>query len=566
MVSSVGSTDIVNALGSGSGMDIKSLAANLTNAAKAPQQAIIDTQKTALTAKVSSVGKILSTVSSFASSITQLGDPNTFQRSPTSSDPSKVTMAFTGKSAPSTFSGNVQVNSLSTASKALFPPMTSLNTSLLGTDAGKSFNLSWTNGAGATQKTSIDLAKFNTLPTLRDEINKITGFSATILKGGTVAAPQYYLSVQHGSGASSAFTSTVTVNDSIGRPLLDGAGQPMLASTGFTANAIDGYQTVAGTDASITIDGVPVTSATNNFDSVLPGVSITAVAPTGGSSVALGSQVNGDGLTNAMATLVSGFNTMITNIKAETVYDPNPAKKGGLANESSASRLLDELRRFTTQSITGYDGKSHTLAELGVATNKDGTLTVDNVAFAKVLRATPEVAEAVLASKRSIDDSRLSLNSVSKTAQPGLYTIAKKDASTWTINGEAATLANGLLTAGKGTKADGIVITLPSNVSGSAVVGYSTNLNFSKGLVERFTDMLANVQSSSSPLQSASKNATTQLDAIAIKQSDLDDKMTKIQQNYVTQFASMQAILNGNQSTQTSLTSFMTAWTNGLKA
>jgi flagellar hook-associated protein 2 len=476
-------------------------------------------------------------------------------------------MAFTGKSAPSTFSGNVQVNSLSTASKALFPPMTSLNTTLLGTDAGRSFNLSWTNGAGATQKSSIDLAKFNTLPTLRDEINKITGFSATILKGGTVAAPQYYLSVQHGSGASSAFTSTVTVNDSLGHPLLDGAGQPMLASgNGFTANASDGYQTVAGTDASITIDGVSVTSATNNFDSVLPGVSITAVASTGGSSVALGSQVNGDGLTNAMATLVSGFNTMITNIKAETIYDPNPAKKGGLANDSSASRLLDELRRFTTQSISGYDGKSHTLAELGVSTNKDGTLSVDNVAFAKVLRATPEVAEAVLASKRSIDDSRLSLNSVSKTAQPGLYAIAKKDASTWTINGEAATLANGLLTASKGTTADGIVITLPSNVSGSAVVGYSTNLNFSKGLVERFSDMLANVQSSSSPLQSASKNATTQLDAIATKQSDLDEKMAKIQQNYVTQFASMQAILNGNQSTQTSLTSFMTAWTNGLKA
>ena len=394
-------TSIINALGVGSGIDIQSLATNLTNASKAPEQSILDNQKTALTATVSSVGKVLSTVTSFSSSIKSIGDPNTFQRTPTSSDSSKVTIAFTGTSVPSTFSGNVNVNALATGSKALFPPITDLSTNLLGSDVGRSFNLAYTNAAGTQTTSSIDLAKFNTLPTLRDEINKISGFTATILQGGTAAAPQYYLSVQHGSGAASAFTSTVTVNDASGQPVLNG-GQPTPATgTGLTTDTNTGFQSVTGTDASITVDGVPVTSATNSFDNVLPGVSITAVAPTNGTSVALGSQVNSDGLTTALATLVSGFNAMITTIQGETTYSSDPTKRGGLANSTAADQLINQLRQFTTQPISGYDGSTHTLSELGISTNRDGTLSVDNTAFATVLRNTPQIAEAVLASKRS---------------------------------------------------------------------------------------------------------------------------------------------------------------------
>ena len=558
-------TSIINALGVGSGIDIQSLATNLTNASKAPEQSILDSKKTALTATVSSVGKVLSTVTSFSTSIKSIGDPNTFQRTPTSSDASKVTLTFTGTSVPSTFNGNVDVNSLASGSKALFPPMTSLSSSLLGSDAGRSLNIAWKNGAGVSQTSSIDLSKFNTLPTLRDEINKITGFNATILEGGTPSAPQYYLSVQHGSGAASAFTSTVTVNDANGQPVLTG-GQPTPATgAGLTTNQTAGYQAIAGTDASITVDGVPVTSATNNFNNVLPGVSITAIAPTNGTPVTLGSQVNSDGLTTALATLVSGFNAMITTIQTETAYNSDPTKKGGLANDAAADALLNQLRQFTTQPISGYDGSTHTLSELGISTNRDGTLSVDNTAFATILRNSPEIAEAVLASKRSIDDSRLSLNSVSPTAQSGVFAIAKKDANTWTVNGQGATLANGRLTPNKGTTAEGLVINLPASVSASASVGYSTNLNFSKGLLERFSDMLAAVQATTSSLQSASTNANKQLTELVTKQADLDTKFTTIQQNYVTQFSAMQSILTDNKSTQSSLTNFMTAWSSSLK-
>jgi flagellar hook-associated protein 2 len=554
-------------MGAGSGIDIQSLATNLTNATKAPQQSILDTQKTALTAKVSSVGKILSTVTSFAGSITQIGDPKTFQRTPTSSDPTKVTIAFTGSSVPSTFSGNIAVNNLASASKALFPPVTDLNASLLGsTDKGRSLNLAWTDSTGAAKTSAIDMSKINTLPTLCDEINKVSGFTATILQGGTAAAPQYYLSVEHGTGAASTFTSSITVNDMSGQPVLDANGNKTPATAGGLTTTSAAFQSVNGVDASITVDGVSISSANNTFSTILPDVTITAVAPTSGATVNVSSQVNSDGLTNAMATLVSGFNAMMTGIQAETAYNTDPTKKGGLSADSSARMLLDQLRQFTTQPLTGYDGKTHTLTELGISTNKDGTITLDNTAFAKMLQNSPDVVEAVLASKRSVDDSRLKLSTASATAQSGVYAIKKVDDTTWTVNGQAATLVNGLLKPAAGTAADGLVISVPATMSSTAAAGYTTNLNFSKGLLERFSDMLTAVQATNAPLQNITTDANKQLTDLATKQSDLDDKMTTMQKNYVTQFSAMQSILSSNKSTQSSLTDFMTSWSNSLKA
>jgi flagellar hook-associated protein 2 len=183
-----------------------------------------------------------------------------------------------------------------------------------------------------------------------------------------------------------------------------------------------------------------------------------------------------------------------------------------------------------------------------------------------MLHNSPDVVEAVLASKRSVDDSRLKLSTASATAQSGVYAIKKVDDTTWTVNGQAATLVNGLLKPAAGTAADGLVISVPATMSSTAAAGYTTNLNFSKGLLERFSDMLTAVQATNAPLQNITTDANKQLTDLATKQSDLNDKMTTMQKNYVTQFSAMQSILSSNKSTQSSLTDFMTSWSNSLKA
>ena len=74
--------DIVNALNAGAGIDIKTLAKNLTDTVRVPQQAAIDNRKSALNAKISSVGKIMSVVNTFSSAMTAVGNPSPPATSP----------------------------------------------------------------------------------------------------------------------------------------------------------------------------------------------------------------------------------------------------------------------------------------------------------------------------------------------------------------------------------------------------------------------------------------------------------------------------------------------------
>ena len=575
---------IITALNAGNGMDITALATNLTAATKAPEQSIIDTKKTALNAQVSSIGKIMTTVDSFLTSLTSLGDPNTFQRSPQTSDSSKLTVEFMNGTVPAAFTNAVSVKSLATESSIRFPPVASLDASLLGSNAIRTLTLNSV-PAGSTPLASIDLSVTNTLPKLRDAINNISGMTASIVQGGTATSPEYYLTVKHGTGTANRFTASVTTGDAsltTAPAVTDANGNiTTAANAGLTvdttaADATARYNETQGSDASILVDGVPVSSATNKFDNVIPGVSLTAVGATGvlnadgtissDTPVTVSSTTNTDSLTNALSTLVSGFNTIIQTVNTETAIDIDPKKRGGLANDTAAKLLLNQLRSFTTQPIAGYDDKIRSFSDLGISTNKDGTLSLDAKAFATKLKTDPSGVEAILASKRLASDSRLKLGVTSANTPTGVYTIQKGDATNWTINNKSAVLNIGILSGSVGSGAEGLSILIPPEVSSAAAIGYSTKIYYSKGIVERFSDMLTSLKDSQSQLQSETTNATAALKNLDADQASLDTRMTAVQQRYMTQFTAMQTLLNQSKDTQSSLTNFMTAWTAGLKS
>ena len=547
--------DILNTLNAGSGVDIKTLAKNLTDTVRVPQQLAIDNRKLSSSAKISSVGKIMSVVEQFSSAATAIGNPQTFQRNPSSSDPTKITMEFTGGSTASTFSGKVAVNQLASETSILFPPLTSLSTNLAGSDANRTLKLiSGTAGSPGSELATIDLKTVNTLPALRDRINQIAGFEATIITGGTTSSPSYYIGVKGKAGESNRFFASVTTN-------VDGITNNA-SGTGLVANGAEVIR--QGTDAVISVDGVQITSGTNIFNDVLPNVTITAKAVTN-ADVTLSSTYNTVGLSNAMATLVSGYNLMLETIKTETAFNIDPKKRGGLANNASTNGLVSELRRFTTQSIAGFNDGVHTLASLGVRTNRDGSLKLDETAFATALKQTPEIVEAVLASKQQITDSRLSI--ISATGVPtGKYQISKDDTGQWKINDSFATLSTGKLTGKAGTSSEGLIISLPPGVEIAAPAGYSTALYYSKGILERFNDMLKSLKDSQSSIQLVSTNATKAISDISLEQTKFDAKMKLIEDRYLKQFSQMNSAVSAGNNTRSALTTFIDSWTAGLKA
>ena len=518
---------------------------------------------------------------------------------------------------------------------------------------------------------SMDLSSTDTLVTVRDKINTISGMTATIVQGGTDTSPLYYLSVKSATGAINDFYADVTAV---------GSTTPLdAADTSNLDPAVDGllgnyYTSVsAGQDAKISIDGVSISSSTNVFSKAIPGVTITAVAPTDANTpVTISSQTNTTALTAAINSLVTGYNQVISAMTTEMAYNSTDnSKSGGLANNPIARTLMEQLRSFTTQAIQGYDSSSHTLADIGVKTNLDGTLTLDQTAFTSALTTNPDMVAAVLASKQSVSDSRLLPGKIDSTAQAGVYTIKKEtvlpqvtttagtpnsyetaavsfnglaaggyvtlggltftatsamtasqvaaafanlsaNATTgpstglgtytgtlsnwstgdtsgsnltftasvygdvsdlsvagtslgWTINGEPATLDGMTLTAGATSKAAGISVLIPTDLSAAASDGFTATLNYSKGILERFNAMIDDATGTSSALQTLSDDDTKSLSDLDTKQTDLDNRMEAIRQRYLTQFTQVQTLLTQADSTKNSLTDFQTAWSNSLK-
>ena len=330
---------------------------------------------------------------------------------------------------------------------------------------------------------SMDLSSADTLVTVRDKINTISGMTATIVQGGTDASPLYYLSVKSATGETNNFYADVTAVG--GTTPLDGADTSNLdpSADGLLGNY---YTSLSlGQDAKISIDGVSISSSNNVFDKAIPGVTITAVAPTSANApVTIKSETNTTALTAAINSLVTGYNQVIATMTSEMAYNATDnTKSGGLANNAIARTLMEQLRSFTTQQIQGYDNSTYTLADIGVQTNRDGTLTLDQAAFNTALTSKPDMVAAVMASKQSLSDSRLLPGKIDSTAKAGVYTIKKETVlpqvktTAGTDNSyETAAVSFTDLAAGGYVTLGGLTFTATSAMSGTQVAAAFSNL------------------------------------------------------------------------------------------
>jgi flagellar hook-associated protein 2 len=332
---------------------------------------------------------------------------------------------------------------------------------------------------------SVDMTSTSndTLLTLRDKINAVSGMTATIVQGGTDAAPLYYLSVKSGLGVVNNFYADVTnIGSTVPRDAVD-TSNSVPATDGLLGNY---YSTVTeGQDAKINVDGVSITSSTNTFDKAIPNVIVTTIASTNGNPVKISSQTNTTALTNAISSLVNGYNQVITTMSSEMNYNmSDPTQNGGLANNAIARTLIGQLRNFTTQSIAGYDSGSHTLADIGVKTNRDGTLTLDSATFSTVLSSNPDLVAAVLASKQSVSDSRLAPGGISSTAKTGVYTVNKQVLPPTVVNTSAVSGSNATaavqfysLKSGDNITIGGLTFTSSTDLTASDVAAAYANLS-----------------------------------------------------------------------------------------
>jgi flagellar hook-associated protein 2 len=382
--SGINGAAIVNNLTGGT-MDVQSLAQSLTDAERAPQQALLDNKLTAANARISSIGKITSSANTLKSGLAAFGDPKGLPFQPASTNPNIASFTFKPYYPPSKIDMSFEVKSLCSGNQVTLGPI-GANDKPGGTSAITP-TLALYDKDGNTVQT-LDMSG-KTLEEVRDSINKISGFGATILNNGT----QRYLSISKGTGADNNFS--VGIYDDVDKTKAPLAG-------GLQADNANRPKST-GQDAEIVSGNVHYFSATNQFSKLISNITInvTDVTPAG-QTVQIVTSSDPSTSVSALRSLVDNYNKLITTIHSEIKYDPDITKRGGLANDFVSKSLLNQLRQLTTSSISVPGGGTVSLAQIGVKTKMDGTLEINETLLSKTIVQNPDMINYAMGSTDSV--------------------------------------------------------------------------------------------------------------------------------------------------------------------
>jgi len=343
-MSSIGGIDIsslLSALGSSSsGINVTSAVDSAISALSIPELEWEQEQVT-LQSNTAGINQIQTDVNSLQTALQALGNPAgaIASMTATSSDSSVVSAS----AAPGTAAGSHVIVVKNVATTA-----------------------SWYSDSVATSSTALGAGSFT--------LQVGTGTATTIPIGnGTDTLDQLasYINTQN-----LGVTASV-INDSSGSRLAIVSNSSGSAN-GITISAASGLtftQAAAGQDASLTVDGIPIDSASNTIAGAIPGLTLNVLGAAPTEQVTVSVAPNATQAAQAINSFVSAYNTAIGDVNTQyTVSASN--QEGPLAGDTTVQMLQNSLL-----SIASYSGGGNgvsTLADLGISMNKDGTLTVDS--------------------------------------------------------------------------------------------------------------------------------------------------------------------------------------------
>ncbi|WP_313290154.1 flagellar filament capping protein FliD [Stutzerimonas nitrititolerans] len=348
--------------GIGSGMDIDAMVGALVAAEKAPKEAQLNRLETATTTKISALGTLRTALSSFQTALKGLNDIKLFENRSAKSSNTDLLTATASKTAQSgTYS--VKVEQLATGSKTATKALEGdFTTSAAGTLTVK---------AGSGEDINVEIEEGASLTQVKDALNaalKDSGVSANLLTDPSTGKTRLVMSSSNtGEGKD------VSISTSAGLEAFE-------IDTESDATAETGGVLERAQNAKFTIDGLALESATNKVEGAIPDVTLDLVAADKDKSITVTVAQDQEGVTANIKKFVDAYNNLIktTNslTKVTKVGEDGTPLTGGLVGDSSVRSILSGIQNELI-SAGGSDGV-RLLSDLGITTQKDGTLGIDD--------------------------------------------------------------------------------------------------------------------------------------------------------------------------------------------
>lgn len=248
----------------------------------------------------------------------------------------------------------------------------------------------------------------DSLSSLRDKINAAntgdnpSGVAASIINDGNG-----FRLVLTGTDASKPFSVSMT----------DG-----VTAQGYEPLAFSTTQTQSL--ATIVVDGITITSGSNTFENAIPGVTLTVTKPhaTAGDSTSLTVEADRDAVKTKIKDLVTAYNSIMSFISEQKTSD--------WGRDSSLTGVRRNLQSLLTTPVAGSDNFA-TLSQLGLKTQRDGTLAIDDTLLNKVIDENLAGIDRLLAGSDGTDGAAANfINYLKQATDRGTGLAATRQAGT----------------------------------------------------------------------------------------------------------------------------------------
>lgn len=359
----------LSSAGLGSGLDINSLVTQLVAAEKATPQKQLTRAQTSTVTTISALGNLKGALGSFNTALTQLKTIEAFAgRTASSSDPEVFTASATSTAAAGVY--DIEVVQLAASAQIKSNPFAGGASQVVGTG-----NLTINVGT-STFQVGIDAAH-NTLAGIRDAINQSSG-NTDLVRATIVNATDGAHLVLTGMASGAANAISVAQADGNG-----GLAALVYNPTLTTHYAPDSR---VAQDAIVAVSGFARHSATNTVTDVIDGVSLTLLDDDAGNIHTLTVANDKTTVQTRIKTFVDQYNAMVSTLSGLRKYEPTTKAAGPLLGDAMLRGIETDIRRQLSDTAGGSTVFT-TLASVGVTTQKDGSLALDNAKLTAALNS-----------------------------------------------------------------------------------------------------------------------------------------------------------------------------------
>ena len=372
-MTSVGSS-VLSALNAGSGIDTAALVKSLVAATREPKQAAITSQQSLNTSRISALASAMASLDTFADALSEVLSGAAYAGTVGSNDASIASVTMLSGGSPSGLPAQLTVEKLAKAAVFSSNP-TASNVVGEGSFTIRKGGVDTVISLGAGS-TYADMAK-----AINDKDMGVTAQVVTDASGSRIV-------LKGQTGAANDFT--------------------IVNKTGFADMTL--ANSSVAQDAEVTLDGVAYKFTSNSVDGAIPYLRIDLNKASPGTSVTLSMTQPTAGLSDLLKEFVDAYNTLMKGLNTATSTGADASSAGVLNGVAGVRDMKRQLAAIVSTPLAST-GAYKSLSDIGVSTNRDGTLSLDTARLAAVMEADPEAVTNMVNPK------------VSTTANPGLSKI-----------------------------------------------------------------------------------------------------------------------------------------------